>query len=374
MWAKEGIFANSPISIDIHWYPYSYHTSISTSEPILILLPEKFYIFLALPQFYRKHCKDETSKDSRKRIFNCRWEKTWNHSVVPLRPYPSIQERSPCTDHKPSLARGCAKADSFAPSGAAALSKHKWRDAPPPHQVAMIGTVTPPACSWGLNGTEQRWTCLRRHTATSSLLASAAFQLASAALLGPVNFCTCCSWIPHRWSAMMIMVMMMTKHEWELDRALDLHTKNTHMHWCGSLATSGWARGWFFQSLCSSALQIPSTFQLLGRRIWGFQKRASLQSSTRCGAWSFSGSIAVWRMVQSSWRRQWQWWWFWSMERCRLSSQPRAAVDTADRPIDKLQFHILSRATIPSPLLDVVKSSPTNQLLCTCRVLFSHLH
>lgn len=63
-----------------------------------------------------------------------------------------------------------------------------------PHQVAMIGTVTPPpACSGGLNGTEQRWTCLRRHTATSGLLASAAFQLASAALVGPVNLCTCCS-------------------------------------------------------------------------------------------------------------------------------------------------------------------------------------
>lgn len=52
--------------------------------------------------------------------------------MVPLCPYPSIQERSPCTDHKPSLACGCAKADSSAPSGAAALSKHKWRDAPPP--------------------------------------------------------------------------------------------------------------------------------------------------------------------------------------------------------------------------------------------------
>lgn len=192
----------------------------------------------------------------------------------------------------------------------------------------MTRTVTThppaPACSGVLNGTGQRWTCLRRHTATSRLLASAAFQLASAALVGPVNFCTCCSWIPHWWSAMMIMVMMMTKHEWEPDRALDLHTKNTHIHWCGSLATSGW----FFQSLCSSALQIPSSLQLLGQRIWGFQKRASLESSTRCGARSFSGSIAVWRMVQSSWRRQWQWWWFWSMARCRLSSQPRAAVDT----------------------------------------------
>lgn len=54
----------------------------------------------------------------------------------------------------------------------------------------MIGTVTshPPACSGGLNGTEERWTCLRRHTATSRLLASAAFQLASAALVAPRKF------------------------------------------------------------------------------------------------------------------------------------------------------------------------------------------
>lgn len=117
------------IFIDIHihiTHPYQHRNQYWSC------CQRSFIYFLALPQFYRKHCKDETSKDSRKHIVNCRWEKNWNHSVVPLRSYSSIQERSPCTDHKPSLARGCAKADSLAPSGAAALSKHKWGDATPP--------------------------------------------------------------------------------------------------------------------------------------------------------------------------------------------------------------------------------------------------